>query len=355
MQEHVTGVAAVCRSRRSSLLLRFVTGFCCVLLLLTFSATASAQTGTWARQQTGSMAWLHSVFFLDQNRGWAVGSKGTLLQTLDGGNTWKPRSASTEDVVRDIFFIDEQNGWLVCEVNVYNLKTKEEPRAYLMKTTDGGEHWRRIEINGFDIDAILVRAVFSRNGRGWTFGEAGSIYTTHDAGDTWTKLRSPTRRLLLGGVFVDDDRGWIVGAGATIIQTSDGGDTWYQPTLPQVDKSVRLNATSFIDNRTGWAVGSGGNIYRTVNGGRTWQRQESTVVLDLYDVKFVDGREGWAVGAEGTIIHTSDGGEHWTSERSNTQHPLERVFFAGKTRGWAVGFGGTVVAYLRNEALTTSR
>ena len=317
------------------------------LFLLLVASTTFAQSGAWARQPAGTMAWLHSVFFLDQNRGWAVGSKGTLLQTLDGGNTWKLRGAYTDDVVRDIFFIDEKNGWMVCEANVYQLKTKEEPRAYLMKTTDGGERWKRIEIKGFDVDAILVRAVFSRNGRGWAFGEAGSIYTTHDAGDTWVKLRSPTRRLLLGGIFVDDDRGWIVGAGATIIQTSDGGETWYQSTLPQVDKSVRFTATWFIDNRKGWSVGSGGSVYRTINGGRTWERQVSTVHVDLFDVRFVDALEGWAVGAEGTIIHTIDGGEHWTSERSGTQHPLERVFFTDKNRGWAVGFGGTVVAYLR--------
>jgi photosystem II stability/assembly factor-like uncharacterized protein len=317
------------------------------LLLLLVGWPAVAQTGTWARQRTGTMSWLHSVFFLDQQRGWAAGSKGTLLRTLDGGNTWQQRPASTEDVVRDIFFTDEQNGWIVCEVNPYQLKTKEDPRAYLMKTTDGGEHWKRIEIKGFDVDAILVRAMFSRNGRGWTFGEAGSIYTTHDAGDTWTKLQSPTRRLLLGGIFVDDDRGWIVGAGATIIQTSDGGDTWYQSALPQVEKSVRFTATSFVDNRSGWAVGSGGSVYQTVNGGRTWQRQESTVGVDLFDVKFLDALEGWAVGAEGSVIHTTDGGEHWTTERSGTEHPLERVFFTDKTRGWAVGFGGTIVAYLK--------
>ena len=68
--------------------------------------------------------------------------------------THGPRAVpSTEDVVRDIFFIDDQNGWMVCEVNAYQLKTKEEPRAYLMKTTDGGEHWKRIEIKGFDVDA----------------------------------------------------------------------------------------------------------------------------------------------------------------------------------------------------------
>ena len=107
-------------------------------------------------------------------------------------------------------------------------------------------------------------------------------------------------------------------------------------------------------DRRGWAVGSGGNVYRTVNGGRTWQRQDSTVDVDLFDVRFVDGAEGWAVGAEGTIIHTKDGGDHWTTERSGTEHPLERVFFTDKNRGWAVGFGGTVVAYLRSEVSATN-
>jgi photosystem II stability/assembly factor-like uncharacterized protein len=310
---------------------------------------APAPSGSWVRQKAGTMAWLRSVFFLDRDRGWAVGSKGTLLRTADGGLNWKTEPAPTTGIVRDILFLDEQNGWLVCEANQYELTTKEQPRAYLMKTTNGGETWQRIELQGFDVDSRLVRAVFSRGGRGWAFGEQGAIYTTRDSGETWIRLHSPTRHLLLGGIFVDDDRGWLVGAGATIIQTSDGGETWYQSRLPQVEKTVRFTAASFVDNRIGWAVGSGGNVYQTTNGGRTWQKQESGINTDLFDVKFVDAREGWAVGAEGTIIHTVDGGSHWTSERSETQHPLERVFFTDKSRGWAVGFGGTVVAYSRES------
>lgn len=337
---------------------RLASASCACRLLLLLTAVAlpvSAQTGVWVRQRAGTMAWLHSVFFLDQNRGWVVGSKGALMATVDGGKNWQTRSSSTDDVVRDLFFIDEQSGWMVCEVNVYQLKTKEDPRAYLMKTTDGGEHWKRVDIKGVDVDARLVRAVFSRRGRGWVFGEGGTIYATRDAGDTWTRLQSPTRHLLLGGIFIDEDRGWLVGAGATIIQTSDGGDTWYQSRLPQVEKSVRFAATSFVDNRVGWAVGSGGSIYRTDNGGRTWQQQNSGVETDLFDVKFLDALEGWAVGAEGTIIHTTDGGLNWTSERSSTPHPLERIFFVDRAHGWAVGFGGTVVAYVRAETPTTGK
>ena len=111
---------------------------CCCLLLLVFCPPAFAQTGAWARQRLSTLAWLHSVFFLDQNRGWAVGSKGTMLVTIDAGKSWQAKSSPTGDVLLDIYFTDEQNGWLVCETNVYELKTKDDPRTYLMQTSDGG-------------------------------------------------------------------------------------------------------------------------------------------------------------------------------------------------------------------------
>jgi photosystem II stability/assembly factor-like uncharacterized protein len=334
---------AVCRLPSASCLLL------AAVFVTTFSPQALAQGNAWKRQSAGTLAWLHSVFFLDQNRGWAVGSKGALLATEDGGRSWKAKPRPSADILRDIYFSDEHNGWLVCERNVYELKTKEDPRTYLMNTTDGGEHWNRVNIGGADVDARLVRAVFSPSGRGWAFGEHGAVFTSHDSGANWTKLQAPTRHLLLGGTFIDDYRGWLVGAGTTILQTSDGGETWHRSKLPDA-RDVRFTATSFVDNRLGWAVGSRGIVYRTVNGGRTWQAQNSTVSADLLDVKFIDALEGWAVGAEGTLIYTKDGGLHWDVEPSGTTHPLERVYFVNRTHGWAVGFGGTILAYVRAEA-----
>lgn len=310
---------------------------------------ASAQERAWVRQQSGTLAWLHSVFFLDQNRGWVVGSKGTLLATEDGGRSWQSKPRPSADVLRDIFFSDELNGWVVCERNVYDLKTKTDPRTYLMSTTDGGEHWNRVAIRGADVDARLVRAFFRPSGRGWTFGEGGVIYTSSDAGASWVRLQPPTRHLLLGGAFIDDNRGWFVGAGSTIIQTSDGGETWHLSVLPAA-KGIRFTSLSIINNRLGWTVGSSGSIYRTVNGGRTWQKQNTQVSADLLDVKFINEFEGWAVGEEGTVVHTTDGGDVWKVEASGTTHPLERVFFADRTHGWAVGFGGTIVTYGTAEA-----
>jgi len=314
---------------------------CCLLSAVCSSSALAA--GSWQKQRTSSLAWLHSVFFLDQNRGWVVGSRGTLLASTDGGINWRGLAHPTEDTIRDIYFADELNGIIICERNIYDLKTNADARAYLMKTADGGEHWKRVALRGVDLETRIMRAIFTGAGRGWAFGEAGAVYTTHDMGANWTRLQAPTRYLLLGGDFINENNGWLVGAGSTILQTSDGGESWQHARLPATN--VRFNSTSFVETRLGWAVGGGGAIYRTLNGGRSWLPQNSGVDNDLFDVKFLDADEGWAVGSEGVVLHTTDGGTHWTSERSQTSNTLERIFFSDNTHGWAVGFGGTILAF----------
>ncbi|HWN10648.1 MAG TPA: YCF48-related protein [Pyrinomonadaceae bacterium] len=328
-------------NRRNSVLPTAV----CRLLLILITAHCTLHTSsasTWQRQKTSSLAWLHAVFFVDQHRGWSVGSRGTLLATADGGRSWQKKAQPTSDVIRDVYFQDELTGWIVCERNIYELKSNDEPRSYLMNTVDGGETWKRVAVGG--ADARLMRAVFGLAGRGWVFGEGGSVFTTHDAGGTWAKKPVPTRYLLLGGTFIDERNGWLVGAGSTLLQTADGGETWHHGRLQQT-ANVRFNSTSFVNARLGWAVGGGGAIYRTSNGGASWQAQRSGVTTDLLDVKFLDHSQGWAVGAEGIILQTTNGGLRWTVERSGTPHALERIFFTDRTHGWAVGFGGTIIAY----------
>ena len=317
---------------------------CLLLLLLSVFSVSAA---TWNKQTSGTLGWLHSVFFLDQKTGWAVGSRGALLTTIDGGLSWQVKQRPTNDSLQDVYFVDERNGWLVCEANIYELKANA-PRTYLLHTGDGGSTWERVNVNGGDVDARLVRVVFSRGGHGWVFGEAGTIYTTRD-GQSWKRLQPPTRYLLLGGAFIDNDRGWLVGAGATVLQTSDGGDTWHGSTMVNAG-GVRFTATSFVDSRLGWAVGTGGRIFHTTNGGRSWEPQNSSVSVDLRDVKFLNALDGWAVGVEGTVIHTFDSGLHWFPEHTGTTHPLERIFFTDREHGWAVGFGGTIISYGRGGA-----
>ncbi|HEX3558998.1 MAG TPA: YCF48-related protein [Pyrinomonadaceae bacterium] len=305
------------------------------------------------KQKSGSFAWLHSVFFVDARRGWAVGGRGALLSTADGGESWDARRAPTEDAIKDLFFTDGQTGWAVCERSIYMPMRKDESVAYLLKTLDGGASWTRVEVTkGEDVDVKLAGVRFADREHGWTFGEAGALFATTDGGASWTRQRVPTRHLLLGATFLDAQRGWIIGAGATALYTTDGGASWREGQLdtlpaqsPAHASSVRLNAVSFADAHRGWAVGAGGAVFKTSDGGRTWRAQASGTDADLFDVKFFDEREGRAVGGDGTAIHTTDGGATWHAEPTGTPHTLERLFFASRARGWAVGFGGTIIAF----------
>jgi photosystem II stability/assembly factor-like uncharacterized protein len=316
-----------------------------ILLILICGPFQIYATGTWTSQRSGTMSWLRAVYFLNESNGWAVGGYGTLLTTNDGGRSWQRQKRPTEDALRDIYFVDENSGWIVCERDFYKLKTLDEPRSYLLKTTNSGKTWTRINVIGKDADVRLVRVIFADKDNGWVFGEEGAFYVTNNGGTTWTKQRVPTPYLLLGGTLLDKSRGWLVGAGSTILQTEDSGLEWRESRLPV--SGVRLNAVTFINKDKGWAVGSGGTIIHTSNGGRSWQVQASPTKVDLLDVKFINEYEGWAVGAEGSIVHTVDAGQNWSIEASDTKHQLERAYFIDKDHGWAVGFGGTIILYRR--------
>jgi len=326
---------------------RFLPAAFC-LLFSAFCLLPAASAATWTRQPSGTMAWLRSVYFLDQNRGWVAGSGGTLLQTIDGGATWKKMSSLTKDTLLDVYFADENVGWLIAEPDQFKLKTDDEARSYLLKTEDGGSSWQRVFLNSKDANARLVRLVFADSQRGLAFGETGIVFATRDGGAHWMRQVSPTRHLLLGGAFANDGRGWLVGAGATILQTKDGGATW-QTGILRDQISARFTAVSFAGN-FGWAVGNGGQIFATKDAGRTWFAQHSNVEADLLDVKFINPTEGWAVGADGLVLHTTDSGAHWFAESSNTSHVLQRVSFIDRDHGWAVGFGGTILKYGRAAA-----
>jgi photosystem II stability/assembly factor-like uncharacterized protein len=324
-----------------------------LLLFCLLLASQVAAAGAWEAQASGTLAWLRAVYFVNDSRGWAVGSRGALLATTNGGRTWAIRRAPTEDTLRDVYFANEQEGWLVCDRSIYLLRTKEESRSYLLRTMDGGVSWTRVGVTGADADVLLTRVAFIDSARGWAFGEMGALYATTDGGASWERQVVPTKHLLLGGAFLAPGQVWLVGAGNTILYNPDGAQ-WRTSTLP-VTGARRFNAVSFVEARRGWAVGEGGLVLATLNGGRSWFRQESNVRVDLSDVKFIDATEGWAVGAEGTIIHTTDGGANWRLEPSGTRHPLERLSVASRARAWAVGFGGTIVNYAGHDATTPAR
>jgi photosystem II stability/assembly factor-like uncharacterized protein len=316
-----------------------------MFVLLLFGSLTLAQTADFVvtKQKTGTLAWFHSVYFLNRSEGWAAGANGVLLSTQDGGKTWQAADRKpTEDTIREVFFADSMRGWLVCEKTVYKLGSDNVP-SYLLQTTDGGASWRRVDFPNEDGVVRIARAFFLPNGsKGWAVGENGTIYALQKDGKTWKKQKLPTRYVIRGGIFINQQNGWLVGSGSTVFLTEDGGENWREAAVAGSEE-VRFNAVHFVLPKLGWVVGNGGKIFVSTDGGKTWQAQRSNTAADLLDVKFTSSVEGWAAGANGVLLYTNNAGNTWHIVKTNTPHPLERIFFVGREHGWAVGFGGTIL------------
>lgn len=306
-----------------------------ILFFLISFQTAQAE---WTKHNANTLAWLHDVYFLNEDTGWIAGSNGTLLKTSDGGKSFQKQKNVTQDTIRQIYFTDEKNGWLLCERDLFDRGSNSS--SYLLKTTNGGATWEKVDFTG---KTRIAKIFFSKNDFGLAIGEAGSLFAMQDEKEEWKRIATPVPYLLLDGVFTDDFHGTIVGGGGTIIFTEDAGLSWKKASIfGNLDS--KLNSVFYINQKNGWTVGANGQIFQTINGGKNWRKQNSTIEKNLTDIFFINTAEGWAVGEQGTILHTTTAGNVWNQEESKAKHKIEKVFFING-KGWAVGFGGTILTY----------
>lgn len=65
--------------------------------------------GTWQSVKTPGTLPIHRLWFLDQQNGWAVGSRGMILGTDDGGTTWKLKRGGAKRMALLGVFADEDD------------------------------------------------------------------------------------------------------------------------------------------------------------------------------------------------------------------------------------------------------
>lgn len=311
-----------------------------IVLLLIFIFCYQNIDAQWKKVSVGNLAWLHSVYFLNQNKGWIVGSQGTFLETNDGGSTWQPNPTVTKDRIRDVYFADENHGWILAEKDTF--ASLGNSPSYILETINGGRNWKRVNLENEGKER-LVRIFFSKDGFGRAVGETGTFYAMQEDKITWKRIILPVRFLLLNGNFFSQENGLVIGGGGSIFLTEDGGRSWNKASFIN-QQTKKLNSVFFINQNIGWAVGAEGKILTTLNGGKLWHEQKSNITQDLFDIFFINTGTGWAIGDNGLILQTTTAGNIWTPVELHIKHKLEKLFFINQT-GWAVGFGGTVLKY----------
>jgi photosystem II stability/assembly factor-like uncharacterized protein len=235
---------------------------------------------TWKALSPGIIPYtLASVYFLDENIGYAVGENGTILKTKDGGINWLAQKSGIYYWLNSVFFIDENTGFAV--------------------------------------------------------GENGAILKTIDGGVNWSCKNSGTTNYLMSVYFPEPQIGYAVGS--TLCKTTDGGETWKNL------NTSGFHSLFFINANIGYLVGSSGSIVKTTNGGINWVSQISGTTNNLNSVFFSDPNTGYIVGDEGTILKTSNGGFNWTLQTDPSSQWLGSVCFPDPNIGYIIGANGTIL------------
>lgn len=281
----------------------------------------------WRQLESGTGEHLYGIHFIDTKHGWAVGTGGTVLSTIDGGASWKS-TAISKDALTQVNFATPNNGWTVGIGQVHY-------------TGSGGASWNlqhQARGTGKTSPGILDLH-FTNTTHGWAVGGKGTVLKTENGGSRWENQRDLSNKHLWGVHFVDPAHGWIVGEEGEILHTQDGGNRWVQQ---RSNAEQPLFAVHFVNVTHGWIVGTNGLILHTTDGGITWVRQRTPVNQTLRDIAFRDEKRGWAVGENGLILHTTDGGDTWNRYPTPAQHNLQDIYLQ-KNAGWIVGARGTIL------------
>ena len=138
---------------------------------------------------------LHDVTFADAEHGWAVGDRGTIWKTDNGGQSWTLAPSGVTCTLRSVHFNDSDNGWAAGgETRPYLSANK----GVLLRTYDGGRTWEADK----GILLSTVRAVKFFGPQGWALTEpsplfpSGVFYTDNEGrpGRRWPTANRPTGR-----------------------------------------------------------------------------------------------------------------------------------------------------------------
>ena len=322
--------------------------------LISFVVLVSAQelpAKDWKYQESGINSNLTAVSFVDTECGWAVGEKGVVLATTDGGQHWKDMSPTILDQVPSVLpylrichfhsvcFLDRDNGWVAGEMTLFGAEPEDVyplPIQFgvILRTRDGGQHWEcqypcnmcsENEPENCPRIKQLNDIFFLNHQKGWAAGEGFFYLATKDGGETWEEkpigfwVIPETRQNLAATHWISSRWGWMAGyqydmnfpetRKGFIAHTEDGGETWqidpffpvsFPPVAPLTDLEIKGPlANTDCHPPSAWAVGEEGTILHLVSEG--WEHQGypwpfSLPLPQFNAVGFVDANHGWLVG-----------------------------------------------------------
>jgi photosystem II stability/assembly factor-like uncharacterized protein len=321
----------------------YVTGSSYVIQTGVNIATVKYSGALLSSRQVGSASGsLKAIKFADDQAGWAIGARGTVLKTTDAGASWGVQTApgGTKDLT-SMSMIDERVGYIVGK------------KGTILKTVDGGVTWVS-QKNGTQnwTRKDLLNVLFTDASTGIAAGKGGVILKTLNGGSSWAVTPSRGITAMNDIAFLDLLHGWAVGNRGAISKSSDGGSSWIP--VKSNGKNVTTSAlsrVSFSDPLHGWAVGSS-VVLSTSDGGATWTSYPLARKRTFSNLHVGPNGFGAAVATNGSVVFLQPGGIINVSV-STTAHPMNDICFVNASNAFAAGADGSVLRMSAgNPALT---
>ena len=257
------------------------------------------------------------IVFVTDDLGFAVTNAGTMFRTRDGGGTWEPVLAAGVPLDA-LFFTDAATGYAVGAAST------------LLRTTDGGRTWsaRPVPVLA-ELSSIHCagRTCLATTARG------DQILRSADAGDTWSAV-VPATEPLLAAAPATPSRAVAVGIDGTVVLSDDGGALFSRVGGRVAGTFDRLQATS---SATAYAYGRGGSLARTTNGGRSWDDLGAATSDAVVSVSFPRPATGFALDAVGELLRTDNAGLSWRILNTGAATPPRAVLALDPRRVLLVG------------------
>ena len=289
-------------------------------LFLTLT-TFAAHGETWTSIKSWTSEKLQAVTMATNKVGLAVGSKGTLMKTTNGGLFWKQErfNGSFTHTFNAVCMPDTESVAMAVGENgqaMYQFHSMATWSAFTpVADTLYGVCSR--------VDTILTFVSVGTNGfigqyqwhvSTWQIGGGGQKGDppAHDTSVlvTETKVLSVhTSASLRAVVFSPEQKGYIVGDSGIVLTTTNKGTTWERQS---VGGDVSLRALAAISSDKIIAVGLNGAMWQTTNKGTSWQSiAPPGLHTNLYAISFIDAQNGVITGDDGLVLQTTDQGASW--------------------------------------------
>lgn len=294
-----------------------------IALFLLFMVSGNLHS-QWHSQNTGVTSQLRSVYFKDQNTGWACGFDA-VVKTTNGGGDWQATNIAGDH--RWIAFLNSSTGYVCGGAGKF------------LRTTNEGESWQALN-TGFNVRHNQIG--IAPDGKIIIPSNGSVILRSTDSGITWQNILNIPAFVDFFSVKILNDSTYIIsGNESVILRTTNDGSTWENISIGMPNP---LFAVEFAGQQTGWVTGCCGMFMRTTNAGISWTTDlYLTPGYTLFDMEFRNPIKGWVIGEAGYILRTTNAGVNWDSLVTGTQLDLFSVSFADENTGYACGHNGTML------------